>query len=250
MPWFAGAMVNAILRRGAIIIKSSIAKVYGHLMAGSAQTRQKKFIRFDDRFERIEPVLDADFETIEAVPKSSQSQSGLPKQDRPVAGYAISDLSASRTVGVNKTGMSVFSKKLSRGRPDDSVAFYAFGACLVMLSFWVSGGYSLFRSLDLTPTGAVHTARGSAEIADASWRVVTANGRSALHVAGIVRNSGAVAVQTKPVSVTVKHADGTSKRYFIGQKGWQLAPGGEVAVSGRLDIAPAGIASVVIALTD
>lgn len=219
-------------------------------MARNAQTQQKKFIRFDDRFEAAESVLDADFETIEAAPKSSLSQSGLPKQDRPVAACAIPDLAASRPVDVNKTGMSVFSKKLSKARPDDSVAFYAFGACLVMLSFWVSGGYSLFRSLDLTPTGAVHTARGRAEMVDASWRVVTVNGRSALHVAGIVRNSSAVAVHAGPVSVAVKHADGTLKRYFIGQKGWQLTPGGEVAVSGRLDIAPAGIASVVIALTD
>ena len=63
MVWFAGAMVNAILRRHAIIIKSLIAKDYGRLMAGPAQTQQKH-IRFDDRLEKLEPVMDADFETI------------------------------------------------------------------------------------------------------------------------------------------------------------------------------------------
>ena len=125
-----------------------------------------------------------------------------------------------------------------------------FGVVLVALSFWVSGGQTLFRNVDRMPVGSIKTAIGGSEIADAAWRVVTVNGRITLHVEGIVRNSGAVAVHTKPVTVTVKQSGGSTQRYLLGQKGWTLGPGQEVVVSGRLDIASANIASVVIALTE
>jgi hypothetical protein len=247
MVWFAGAMVNAILRRHAIIIKSLIAKVYGRLMAGPAQT-QKKQIRLNDRFESEEPVMDADFETIVSAPNAITN--GLTATSKTNDGLADSPSINADKIGNDKVGMSVFGKKPARPMPDDSIAFYGFGAVLVMLSFWVFGGHSLFRNVDLMPTGAIHAKYNSSEIADTAWRVVTVDGRSALHVEGIVRNSGAVALHTKPVTVTVKHNDGSTKRYLLGQKGWTLGPGQEVVVSGRLDIASAAIASVAITLAD
>jgi hypothetical protein len=252
MVWFAGAMVNAILRRHAIIIKSLIAKVYGRLMAGLAQT-QKKQIRLNDRFESQEPVMDADFETIVSAPNAiTNGLAAAPKiKDNKADSPSLhADKMGSDKIGSDKVGMSVFGKKPARPMPDDSIAFYGFGAILVMLSFWVSGGHSLFRTVDLMPTGAIHAKNSSFEIADTAWRVVTVDGRSALHVEGIVRNSGRLAVHTKPVTVTVKHSDGLTKRYLLGQKGWTLGPGQEVVVSGRLDIASAAIASVAITLAD
>jgi hypothetical protein len=240
-------MVNAILRRRAILIKTVLAKVYGRLMAGQTQTPQKR-IRFDNRFEKREPVVDADFETIVSAPNAiTNGLAAAPKTNDDT--MHPTSLRADK-IGSDKVGMSVFGKKPARPMPDDSIAFYGFGAILVMLSFWVSGGHSLFRTVDLMPTGAIHAKNSSSEIADTAWRVVTVDGRSALHVEGIVRNSGRLAVHTKPVTVTVKHNDGSTKRYLLGQKGWTLGPGQEVVVSGRLDIASAAIASVAITLAD
>jgi hypothetical protein len=232
MVWFAGLMVNAILRRCAIVIKSSIAKVYGSFMAQTTADQLQMRDRFADRFDQREAVVDADFETVGEGPVSDLQPKQIEAEDR----------------HVDRTGMSVFGKKPAKPQPDDSIAFYGFAVILVALSFWVSGGHSLFRNVDRITTSSVQAA--SSEIADASWRVVTGGGKSALHVEGIVKNSGKVAVHTKPVTVTVKHNDGSTKRYLLGQKGWTLGPGQEVVVSGRLDIASPSIASVVIALSN
>ena len=207
-------------------------------MAQFRQTVQERNARPNDRFQSDEPVLDADFETVEAA--SNAGQNLAPKADGP---HKLATKLAS-----TKIGMSVFGKKYTKPLRDDSIAFYGFSAALVMLSFWVSGGYSLFEQIDRMPTSGIQVA--SSEIADAAWRVVTNDGKSALHVEGTVKNSGKVAVHTKPVTVTVKHNDGSTKRYLLGQKGWTLGPGQEVVVSGRLDIASASIASVVIALSN
>jgi hypothetical protein len=199
-----------------------------------AQAAQREFghkMRFE---QSTEPVLDAEFETVGEETKFESAPIKIEPEDR----------------AADKSGMSVFGKKPSRPMPDDSIAFYGFGAILVMLSFWVSGGHSLFRQIDRMPTASIQPLGASSEIADASWRVITADGKSALHVEGIVRNSGKIAVHTKPVTVTVKHNDGSTKRYLLGQKGWTLGPGQEVVVSGRLDITSASIASVVIALSN
>ncbi len=238
---FAGLMVNAILRPPAIIIKIDLALVYGRLMARLAQTPDKKPFGFEERFENRERVLDADFETVVADPQPKKSTAPLmPDTEQ-------SDPNAQKA---DKLGMSVFGKKPAKPKVDDKIAFYGFGTILVALSFWVSGGHSLFRNVDPMPVSAIKDAKGSSEIADAAWRVVTVNGQSALHVEGIVRNSGAVAVHAKPMIVTVKLKDGAAKRYLLGQKGWTLGPSQEVVVSGRLDIASSNIASVVIELSD
>ncbi len=208
-------------------------------MAQFRQTVQERNARPNDRFQSDEPVLDADFETVEAAPKASLNSGAMVDTPDKVT----------PKLAIEKTGMSVFGKKYAKPLRDDSIAFYGFSAALVMLSFWVSGGYSLFRQIDRMPTSGIQLA-ASSEIVDASWRVVSADGKSALHVEGIVRNSGKAAVHTNPVTVTVKHNDGSAKRYLLGQKGWTLGPGQEVVVSGRLDIASASIASVVIALSN
>jgi hypothetical protein len=213
-------------------------------MAQFRQTVPKRRARFNDRFQSDEPVLDADFETVEAASKPNLNSA--PLIDTP-------DKLEPNLAG-DKAGMSVFAKKYAKPLRDDSIAFYGFSAALVMLSFWVSGGYSLFRQVDLMTTSSIQTpgnfAPGVSEIADASWRVVTIGGKNALHVEGIVRNPGTVAIHAKPVTVTVKHNDGSTKRYLLGQNGWTLGPGQEIVVSGRLDIASASIASVVIALSN
>jgi hypothetical protein len=245
MVWFAGAMVNAILRCAAIIINSVIAKVYGRLKAQQEHMGARDRLRFDSRFESNDAVLDADFETVEAEPNLiSMNVSAL---TAPKTGDATPD---PMPFGTDNVGMSVFAKKSANLVPDDSTAFYGFATVLVLLSFWVFGGHTLFRNVDTMPVASIRNAATGSEIADAAWRVVTINGKTALHVEGIVRNPGAVAVHTKPVTVTVKHGDGSTKRYLLGQKGWTLGPGQEVVVSGRLDIASTSIASVVIALSD
>jgi hypothetical protein len=220
-----------------------------------AQSKTGRRIRFDDRFDGFEPVVDADFETIEAISISSAKsvEIAAPADDKMQADSATEKNNSDR-FGTDKVGMSVFGRKPAKLVGDDSIAFYGFGVALVMLSFWVSGGHSLFRPIDSTVTGSIPAAAsvtdGYSEVVDAAWRVVTIDGRSALHVEGTVRNSGTQAVHTRPVTVTVKQTDGFTKRYLLGQKGWTLGPGQEVVVSGRLDIASAGIASVVIALTN
>ena len=189
--------------------------------------------RFNDH---IEPVFDAEFETVGETYQLHKEQRHIEVDDR-----------KKQTI-LHKSGMSVFGRKPVRPLPDDSIAFYGFGAILVVLSFWVSGGHSLFGNVDKMTTASIQMA--SSEIADASWRVVTNDGKSALHIEGIVRNSGKEAMHTKPVIITVKLKNGSTKRYSLGQKGWTLGAGQEVVVSGRLDIGSASIASVVIALSN
>lgn len=208
-------------------------------MARPPQRRQKKSFTFDQRFERNEPVLDADFETIAADANSHKLNPSVVAEAEKTEPKIQAD-----------TGMSVFGKKSAQPKPDDKIAFYGFGSILVALSFWVSGGHALFRNVDMMPVAAIRAAKGLPEIADPAWRVVTIDGRSALHVEGIVRNTGTAAMHTQPVTVTVKHQNGSTNRYMLGQKGWTLGPGQEVVVSGRLDIASSNIASVIIALTD
>jgi hypothetical protein len=241
MVWFAGLMVNAILRPRAIIIKSKLAILYGRLMAQLAQKPDRKPFRFESRFENREQVHDADFETLAA---------GVILEKGVTHVVAPLESNGPEIQSTNKIGMSVFEKNMLKPAPDDVIAFYGFSAALVMLSFWAFGGHTLFRNVDFTTTSSIQTQRALPEIADASWRVVTIDDRSALHVEGIVRNSGNAAMHAKPVVVTVKDHNGTSKRYLLGQKGWTLGPGQEVVVSGRLDIGSASIASVVIALSN
>ena len=198
-------------------------------MAQVEQTQPKRHKRFQERFE---PVMDAEFETVGEKTRTFATTRPVEAEKHEPA----------------KTGLSVFGKKPGKQLPDDSIAFYGFGAALVALSFWISGGHSLFSNIDTMTTAAIQV--GSSEIADASWRVVTSDGKTALYVEGIVRNAGRTTAHTQPVTVTVKHKDGASRRYLLGQKGWTLGPGQEVVVSGRLDIGPASIASVVIALSD
>lgn len=210
------------------------------------QTKLNRDIIFDDRFERREPVMDADFETIKPPEKTriAQTVKAPQKFERQQNGPSQNGPSA------DKIGMTVFDKKPTRLLNDDSISFYGFGALLVLFSFWVSGGHNLFRQVDTITTASIDAAKATTEIAEAAWRVVNIDGKNALHVEGIVRNSGPVAVHTKPVTVTVTQADGATKRYLLGQKGWTLGPGQEVVVSGRLDIASDGIASVVISAND
>ena len=208
-------------------------------MAQFKQTPETLGIRFDDRFQCKEPILDADFEAVEAAPVAG---SGTVK----VKG-TINKILAGKTN--SEIGMSVFGRTYTKPLRDDSIAFYGFSAALVMLSFWVSGGYSLFQQVDTMTTSTIQNS-GLTEIADASWRVITNDGKSALHVEGIVRNSGKATVHSEAVTVTIEHIDGSTKSYLLGQKGWTLGPGQEVVVSGRLDIGSASIASVVIALSN
>ena len=216
-------------------------------MAQTAQARLKQQKRFDDRFAQQDAVVDADFETV-----AGSSGSGPSKNDyqRVTSSEVAPEKFEAGQGQTDKTGMSVFGKKSIKALPDDIIAFYGFGSVLVMLSFWVFGGHTLFRDVDMTPTGSIQSVQRSIEIAEPSWRVVSNDRRSALHVEAIVRNTGKAAVHTKPVTVTVKHNDGSTKRYLLGQNGWTLGPGQEVVVSSRLDIASAGIASVIIALND
>jgi archaellum component FlaG (FlaF/FlaG flagellin family) len=243
-------MVNAILRRLAIIIKSLIAKIYGSFMAQVAQAELKMPKRLASRLDLCEAATDAEFETID--PSSMGGLADGVSNDSGPEKFEPKKLEAKNSehgqTDSDKTGMSVFGKKSSRPAPDDSIAFYGFGAVLVVLSFWVFGGHSLFQNVDRMTTASIRAV--STEIADASWRVVTADGKTELFVEGIVKNSGKVALHTKPVTVTVKHNGGSTKRYLLGQNGWTLAPGQEVVVSGRLDIGSASIASVVIALSN
>ena len=219
-------------------------------MARQTKTQQSKQIRFDDRFEKHEPVLDAEFETIAAVPKSAL------KKAEPVAPVEVAgtkqaaDTIGKEKLGKDKIGMSVFGKKPGKPLRDDSIAFYGFSAALVLLSFWVSGGHALFAQIDRTVTGSIQSTQTAAEIIDPAWRVITVDGRSALHVEGVVRNSSTAAVHSGPVTVTVKHEDGSTKRYILGRKGWTLGASQEVVVTGRLDIASASVASVVMSLAN
>jgi hypothetical protein len=224
----------------------AVCRDCGRFMARFAQAGQKGGNRFEPRFNQADAVLDADFETVSESKPMPSKPNVKPDEVAPT-------ISAQPTLTFHhpdKTGMSVFGKKPGILVRDDTVAFYGFGAALVLLSFWVSGGQSLFAKLDTTTTSSIRSDMSSTEFKDASWRVVTLGGKSALHVEGIVRNSGAKSAHAKPVLVSVKHLDGSSKRYLLGQKGWTLGPGQEVVVSGRLDIASASVASVDIALLD
>ena len=210
-------------------------------MARQTQTQQSKHIRFDSRFEKHEPVLDAEFETI---PFGAKIVSGV------VADKTSADKIDKEKLGKDKIGMSVFGKKPAKPLRDDSIAFYGFSAALVALSFWVSGGHALFAQIDRTVTGSIQSSQLRAEITDPTWRVITVDGRSALHVEGVVRNPGKLTVHSGPVTVTVKHEDGSTKRYILGRKGWTLGASQEVVVTGRLDIASASVASVVMSLAN
>ena len=219
-----------------------MAADFGQFMAQAAQTQQTRNIRFEERFEKHEQVVDAEFETIAAGAKVAAK-----------IAVKVAEINADKItrnkIDTDKIGMSVFGKKPAKPQRDDSFAFYGFGVTLVMLSFWVSGGHALFAQIDRTVTGSIQSRQKPVEIADPAWRVVTQNGQSALHVEGVVRNSGAAGVHSGPVTVTVTYEDGSTKRYLLGRKGWTLGAGQEVVVTGRLDITSAGVASVVMSLS-
>ncbi|MGL4406401.1 MAG: hypothetical protein ACRCT6_11610 [Notoacmeibacter sp.] len=217
-------------------------------MAHTAPKPINRAERMNGRFENLEPVVDADFETVEVLPNPKTKK--LAAEKLAMGQKAVVEKSELEINVSNKIGMTVFGKRPNKKRSDDSVAFYGFSACLIALSFWVSGGHSLFQPLDLMATSGIERKNNAAEIADVAWRVVTIGGQSSLHVEGIVRNPGQNTIHSKPVTVAVKHSDGSTKRYLLGQKGWTLGAGQEVVVSGRLDIASSNIASVVIALTE
>lgn len=183
-------------------------------------------------------VIDADFETIRpgaAAGKMSAAEIRIePREPR------------FQSAPADGAGMALFSDTApAPAARDDRIAFYGFGALLVAFAFWVSGGHAVMTRLTAPAPEIV--------LADAQWRIDETGVTPALVVEGVLHNKGALSAPSRGVTVVVARSDGTRIITTVGAGGWRLAPGQDVVVSGRLDMAPlditrASIASVDIAL--
>jgi hypothetical protein len=180
------------------------------------------------------PVIDADFVAV------GPQRNFVPKRQKPLES----------TQSANE-GMDLFRRGVAQATADaavekeDRTAFYGFSVLLVALSFWFSGGYTLFaRSLPATATIQSTMHDGGAMLAETAWRVDGQPGREILRVEGIVRNPAAHAIHSETVAVQVRRIDGSKVVYRLGEKGWALGAGQEVTFTAALDIAAADVASV------
>lgn len=174
---------------------------------------------------------EAEFETLPGA-ASRPSSSGEGRIATGVAPVSGMDVLRERTEPPAPTGPQ-------RGGP----LFWATGAALVALAFWVSGGHGIVRDLGLMKAAPASALR----IEAVSSRVDLSGARPLLFIDGGAANDGGVAEPLPPLDILVTDNDGAVTRYRMGMNGRVLAPGERYAFSSRLDVPKNGVKTVTVA---
>jgi hypothetical protein len=161
-------------------------------------------------------------------------------EDAAPARFATADAGATG-MDFLKTGASA-----ARGKRHGGPLFWAFGAFLVALAFWVSGGHAFFTGGQPAPAAA----KTSLHIAGVESRVEAHDGRDVLFVDGSAENRGGRALALPPIEIAVTANDGGVTRYRLASRGTELKPGGRYAFSSRLEAPGSGVRTVAVAFAE
>ena len=176
-------------------------------------------------------VVDADFVTI--APGTADPRPDR-EQQAPSRGEASAGIDFLKGGGERTT---------QRGGP----LFWAFGLCLVVAAFWVSGGHALvLRQQASVAENARPPARSALRITGVSSRIEQQGGRSFLLVDGEVANDGGANAILPGLEISVAGKDGRTTRYFLGTSRTPLEPGRRFTFSSRLEAPKDGVETVTV----
>ncbi|WP_292897486.1 hypothetical protein [Nitratireductor sp.] len=171
-------------------------------------------------------AVDADFETVIAAAPTTPASVSRPSTEQVVAG-----------LDMLRTGGQSARQKNSRAGP----AFWLFGALITVGAFWISGGHSLVRELNVL---ASHQPQQVLQLVDVTSRVERQGDNAMLIVDGAALNGGDGLVLLPPISINVLTENGSTTRYFLGTNTQHLGPGARFPFSSRLVAPREGIKSV------
>ncbi len=171
-------------------------------------------------------TVDADFETIVSTARTVSASPSTPSADPVVAG-----------LDMLRPGGQTTRQTTSRAGP----AFWMFGALITAGAFWISGGHSLFRELNVLAT---RQPQQVLQLVDVTSRVERQGDSAMLIVDGAALNGGDGLVLLPQISINVLTENGSTTRYFLGTNTQHLGPGARFPFSSRLVAPREGIKSV------
>ena len=206
----------------------------GEIIAGVPRETERRMgeRRVGDRREAPD-IVDADFVTV---------ASGPPDRTGPAGGQPETPRKEpSPGIDILKGGGE---RATQRGGP----LFWAFGLCLVLAAFWVSGGHALVLRQQAGSPDAVSqpSARNALRITGVTSRIEQAGGRFFLLVDGEVANDGATGAILPGLEIRVAGKDGRTTRYFLGTSETPLEPGRRFTFSSRLEAPKDGVETVTV----
>ena len=189
--------------------------------------------RVGDRREAPD-IVDADFVTVASYhadrPGPAGGQPETPRKDA--------------SPGIDILKRSGGERPAQRGGP----LFWAFGLCLVLAAFWVSGGHALVLRQQAGGPEAVSqpSARNALRITGVTSRLEQSGGRFFLLVDGEVANDGVTGAILPGLEIRVAGKDGRITRYFLGTSETTLEPGRRFSFSSRLEAPKDGVETVTV----
>lgn len=132
------------------------------------------------------------------------------------------------------------------GEPLSTSAFYTLCAGIMALSFWASGGHSIF--LDPTPPKPVSIISHHLplNLERVNWDVRYRASKPILFVSGIVNNPHRTENTPQDITIVAQYKDGGTEKLFLKGHSQPLAPFAEYQFHGQLDLKRPEIASVAI----
>lgn len=135
------------------------------------------------------------------------------------------------------------------GEPLSNAAFYALCAAIMVLSFWVSGGHSVFINQAPPKPVAIQTHDLPLNLERVNWDVRYRASKPILFVSGIVNNPHRTENIPQDITIVAEYKDGGTEKLFLKGHSQPLAPFAEYQFHGQLDLKRPEIASVAIEFT-
>jgi hypothetical protein len=203
---------------------SKARPVSGEIMTGAAASAPFPPIRQD--------VIDAEFETVASAPTG-----GAPRQPSDFVAVLTAQAREISGLDVLKRAGVPAEPRRQPGGP----AFWAFGLCLVVAAFWISGGHALLPPMHLP---AFLQKAPTLKIASLHTRVEKIDGHAILFVDGSATNETGRTIEVPPLAIGVEGENGKATRFFLGTRDRQIAAGETFAFSSRLEVPKDGVKSV------
>lgn len=132
------------------------------------------------------------------------------------------------------------------GEPLSAPAFYSLGLCIILISFWVSGGHNLFVEPQKLDPIIVASVEKPLTIENVEWQVRYRAQRPVLMVKGHVHNPHETGQRPRDLMIRARYPDGKTEKLFLKAHGQPLAGGSDYQFHGQLDLNRREIASVTV----
>lgn len=197
-------------------------------------------------------VVDAEFEIISDAPVASLGKKYQPKNWS--ANPALMRKSLNMRMP-DKTHEARFFEQSEQkswfpwsGEPLSTPAFYILAIAIMVISFWVSGGHTVFVSQKPDRPVSINTQNLPLDVRNVEWDIRYRATKPILFVSGNVYNPHARANPPRDLVVLAKYKDGKQEKLFIKGHKQPLAGYADYQFHGQLDLKHSEIASVSIEL--